>query len=230
MKDIKPIIAKNISELRAAAGLTQMELAEKLNYSDKAVSKWERAESIPDITVLTNIADLFGVPLDYLVRKNHGDIVPTMPNHEEEKEKLKSKKDEHRMKRNHGFITGMCIILVWLVAMTLFMILDLAIADRLTLLVFAYAVPVSMIVWLVFNSIWFNRRLNFLIISLLMWSVLGCVHLTLLPFGFNVWMMFILGVPGEIIILLWSMIKRKGDEDEDDDEESESMINIDSKK
>lgn len=222
MEDIKSIIAKNISELRASAGLTQMELAEKLNYSDKAVSKWERAESIPDITVLTNIADLFGVPLDYLVRKEHGEMVPA-PKKDEVKEKQITEKNEKRKKRNHGFITGMCVILVWLLAMTIYMILDLTIADRMTLLVFAYAVPVSMIVWLVFNSIWFNRRLNFLIVSLLMWSILGCVHLTLLPFGFNVWMMFILGVPGQIIIFLWSMIKSKSDE-----EDEESVINIDS--
>ncbi|MBE6616954.1 MAG: helix-turn-helix transcriptional regulator [Ruminococcaceae bacterium] len=229
MEDIKPIIAKNISELRTARGLTQMELAEKLNYSDKAVSKWERAESIPDITVLTNIADLFGVPLDYLVRIHEGAPSSAVPAKTDETEKRIISKNESRKKRNHGFITGMCIILVWLIAMTLYMILDLTIADRLTLLVFAYAVPVSMIVWLVFNSIWFNRRLNFLIISLLMWSLLACIHLTLLPFGFNVWMMFILGVPGQIIILLWSMIKKKGDEDDEDDGE-QSFINIDSEK
>ena len=62
MEDIKPIIAKNITALRQGAKLTQIELAERLNYSDKAVSKWERAESIPDITVLKTIADMFGDP------------------------------------------------------------------------------------------------------------------------------------------------------------------------
>ena len=71
MSEIKPIIAKNIASLRTSAGLTQLELAEKLNYSDKAVSKWERGESTPDVAVLTHIADLFGVPLDYLVREDH---------------------------------------------------------------------------------------------------------------------------------------------------------------
>ena len=71
MTDIKQIIAKNISALRQDKELTQIELAEKLNYSDKAVSKWERGESLPDIGVLTQIADLFEVPLDYLVRREH---------------------------------------------------------------------------------------------------------------------------------------------------------------
>ena len=71
MEDIKSIIAKNISELRQANNLTQLELAEKLNYSDKAVSKWERAESMPDISVLMDIATTFGVTLDYLVKEEH---------------------------------------------------------------------------------------------------------------------------------------------------------------
>lgn len=68
MEDIKSIVAKNITELRLLNNMTQMELAEKLNYSDKTISKWERAESSPDIAVLVDIADLFGVSLDYLVR------------------------------------------------------------------------------------------------------------------------------------------------------------------
>ena len=71
MEDFKPIIAKNITALRQSKKMTQIELAEKLNYSDKAISKWERGESIPDIGVLKTIADLFGVSLDYLLEEEH---------------------------------------------------------------------------------------------------------------------------------------------------------------
>ena len=67
MDEIKTIVARNISELRQANHMTQLDLAEKLNYSDKTISKWERAESTPDIAVLIEIARLFGVTLDYLV-------------------------------------------------------------------------------------------------------------------------------------------------------------------
>ena len=63
MEDIKSIVAENIASLRQAHGMTQLELAEKLNYSDKTISKWERAESSPDISVLAEMAALFGVPL-----------------------------------------------------------------------------------------------------------------------------------------------------------------------
>ena len=71
MEDLKPTIAKNIIELRKSMNLTQAELAQRMNYSDKAVSKWERAESVPDIAVLKEMADMFGVTVDYLLKPEH---------------------------------------------------------------------------------------------------------------------------------------------------------------
>lgn len=68
MEEVKNIVAKNIYELRKKNNMTQLELAEKLNYSDKTVSKWEKGENSPDITVLVEIANIFGVSLDYLVK------------------------------------------------------------------------------------------------------------------------------------------------------------------
>ena len=49
---VKKRIGANIAYYRRRAGLTQAGLAEKLNYSDKAVSKWERGDSIPDVLTL----------------------------------------------------------------------------------------------------------------------------------------------------------------------------------
>lgn len=197
MEDIKPIIAKNITALRQGAKLTQIELAERLNYSDKAVSKWERAESIPDVTVLKAIADMFQVPLDYLVREN-----PELPVVPEETEQAPSKK------RNHKVITALSILLVWFVAAVVFVILDIALPNtKLHYLAFAFAVPVSMIVWLVMNSIWFIRRHNYLIISLLMWTTLVSVVLTLTLVGHSVWKLMILGVFGQVIIATWSKMQ-----------------------
>ena len=197
MVDIKLTFAKNIADLRKDNGYTQLELAEKLNYSDKAISKWERGESIPDIAVLKEIADLFGVTLDYLVQEEHAKLP-------EFKQALR------RRIRNHGFITGISILLVWLAATVAFVVSDIVMGDtKLHWLSFVYAAPVSMIVWVVFNSIWFNRQRNFLIISLLMWSLLAAVFFSLLPFGQILWKLFVLGAPGQIIIFLWSRIKYK---------------------
>ncbi len=196
LENIKANVAKNITQLRLAKGMTQLELAETLNYSDKAVSKWERGDSIPDITVLTKIADMFGVTLDYLVRPH------------KEADDSGMKLSAAKQKKNRIFITGMCMLLVWLIATLCFVIATLLpVESSNSWLAFLYAVPATMIVWLVFNSVWFSRRLNFLIISMLMWSTLVSIHLSFLVAGFTpFWLVYLLGIPGQIIIFMWSGI------------------------
>ena len=199
MADMKLTIAKNITALRQANKLTQNELAEKLNYSDKAVSKWERGESTPDVTVLKTIADLFGVTLDDLVREEP--IAPQEP-------AVPLQSYRHR---NHKVITTLSILLVWLVGTICFVTVDTICPEvKAKWLSFAYGVPVSMIVWLVFNSIWFNRRRNYLIISLLMWSLLVCIFLTVTAAGYPLWKVFLLGIPGQFGIYAWSRFQRNG--------------------
>ena len=198
MDNIKQIVAKNVTDLRKGARLTQLELAEKLNYSDKAVSKWERGESLPDVATLKQIADLFQVTMDYLVTEDHSAAVHERVHY------------QGRELRNRKIITGISILLVWLAATTAFVIIDLVLGTSArNWIAFIYGVPVSMVVALVFNSLWFNPRFNFLIVSVLMWSLLACLHITLLLLGFNIWIIYILGIPGQAIILLWSGLKLK---------------------
>ena len=197
MPDIKKIVAANINALRQDKEMTQLDLAEKINYSDKAVSKWERGESLPDLSVLIEIANLFGVTLDYLVSENHSESSATAP--------------MGRKTKNRGFITGIAIILVWLVAALIFLILDsVPVKIPNHWMTFVYASPVTMVVWLIFNTIWFDRRRNFPIISFLMWLSLLTIFLTLFLFVKEpIWLIFLLGVPGQIIIIMWSRLKFK---------------------
>lgn len=199
MDDLRLIIAKNISSLRRAAEMTQFELAERLNYSDKAVSKWERGESVPDIAVLKNIADIFSVTVDYLLEEEHA--------------KKRFDKPQNRIRlANRGFITGMSVTLVWLVALLAFVTGDMFREQTLGYhwLVFLWAVPITFIVWLVLNSVWFNKRRNFLIISFLMWTSLTAIHISLLLLAdINIRFIYLLGIPGQIIVLFWSFIRSK---------------------
>lgn len=196
MDELKLIISENISTLRRNAEMTQADLAEKLNYTDKAVSKWERGESVPDISVLKDIADLYGVTVDYLLKSEH-----------EKAEPIPTQTKKRRLS-NRASITCMSILLVWLLATLAFVLVDvIPVESSAHWLAFVYAIPLSMIVWLVFNSIWFNRRRNFLIISLLMWTLLASLHLTLVPASINIWQIFVLGVPGQAIIILWSRLR-----------------------
>ena len=195
MDELKTIIAANIASLRKAREMTQFELAERLNYSDKAVSKWERGESIPDVAVLKQIADLFSVTVDYLLTDDHSD---------------KREQPGIISQRNRMYIMGLSILLVWFIATLVFVVMDLTPLNASGhWLTFIYALPVSAVVWLVFNSIWFSGKINWVIISLLMWSFLLCLYLTLTVFGSNLWLIFILGIPGQAIIYLWSGIRFK---------------------
>lgn len=199
MQELKLVIAKNIQRLRQEKGMTQLELAEKLNYSDKSVSKWERGESLPDIVVLKSIADLFEVTLDYLVEEEHtGRTV------------VKAEMKENISKRNYYIITGTSIFIVAIIAALIYVILAMIFpGTSYPWLCYVYAVPAGLIVWLVFNSIWFNPRKNFTIVSLLVWSLLAALYLTFSMMGFHIWPIFLIGIPAQIIIWMWSRLKNK---------------------
>lgn len=204
---LKAVIAANIAELRKKNGMTQQDLAAKLNYTDKAISKWERGESIPDVLVLKQIADMYGVTVDYLLTDVHEETKPAVP-----EEATDDTMKKRQSLRTRGFVTGMSVLLVWIAALVLFIVFDTASLDyRSNWMVFACAVPASFIVWLVMNSIWFNRRRNYLIISLLMWSILALIYIPVLLFADrNLWLIFSLGIPGQAIIIMWSRLKQSG--------------------
>ena len=197
MSDIKQIIAKNIYDLRVARGMTQLELAEKLHYSDKSISKWEKGDSLPEISTLVTVAEIFEVTLDYLIKDHSQDEKPA------ETKLIKNIKIQNR-----ALISGMGIFAVWLIATLIFFFIDeFTKTLKYSFLPFVFAVPVTLIVWLIFNSIWFNHRRNFLIVSLLMWASLTVLFVTFYIFGITIPKIFFLGIPGQIIIALWSRIK-----------------------
>lgn len=195
MDDLRYIIARNIVDLRKHHSITQAELAERLNYSDKAISKWERGESLPDIVVLKQVADLFEVEVDYLLTEDHTEY--------QTQKKLISK----RRRINHIMITLIAIVLVIGVALFAFINMSLIADIHRKWIVFVAAIPVICIVWLVFNSIWFDKKVNYLIISGLMWSTLATIFFIAMGYLQMAWLIFLLGIPGQVIIILWSRIK-----------------------
>ena len=194
LNELKQIIGKNIIELRKSNGMTQAELAEKINYSDKAVSKWECGDAMPDVGVLKQLADLLGVTVDYLLNENHEEQPPVQS-------------ESYARKKNKLIITFLSATLVWLIATLIFTIVNIcAPGTGYTGFVFIYAVPVTMIVFLVFNSLWGKQRRNFIIITALIWTSLASLYFVF--FEYNIWLVFTLGIPAQIIVLLWSRLKK----------------------
>ena len=68
MSDLKTIIARNIIELRRKNNMTQLELAEQLNYTDKAVSKWERDIAFPDTATIPKLAEILDISVEELMQ------------------------------------------------------------------------------------------------------------------------------------------------------------------
>lgn len=198
MKDVRQIIAENLTELRKVNKLTQLELAEKLNYSDKAISKWERGESLPDVEILCQIAELYGVSLDYLVTKDH------------EEATLEYKISKERANINKTIITWLSVFSAVLLVVLSYILVYTITKCNLWIL-FVWMVPLCSTILLIFNCIWGKRKYRYIILSVLMWSMLTGFALQFMKY--NIWLIYCLGAPGQVIILLISRLgnlKRKG--------------------
>ena len=192
--DIKDIIAENLLCFRTKANLTQAQLAELLNYSDKAVSKWERGESVPDIRVLMQIAGIYNITLDDLVsRPKEKEVKPVL--HKRKKQIL---------------ITLLSFALVWFIATGIFVILCYIPDLEYEYLSFVAAAVVSSIVLTVFSAVWGNRITNAITCSLIVWSLAATIFTFMYLFTEigNLWLLFIAACPFEVLIILWFVFRK----------------------
>lgn len=189
MENLNEVVSSNIVKYRKESGLTQLELAEKLNYSDKAVSKWERGDGLPDIDVLMRMSEIFGVTVNELCY-----IQP--------KQKRISKFRQHR----YFFIAALSGLLVWFIATIVFAFL-ITFAPQLShkWLCFIYAIPATGIVFLIFNCMWGKSIYNIIYTSIIVWGILLSICLSTIKY--NTYWLLIIGLPFEILIVLWFIFK-----------------------
>ncbi len=184
-KDLKEIVAQNIFYLRTVNHMTQYELGEHLNYSDKAISKWERADGIPDVYVLKNIADLFGVPVDYMLSE-----------HSEQDQKR-----ENKPVNNKGRALVMNIIMIAIMSIALFIFVIIAVScDKYIWQVFIYALPAIAIAGISCTGAWRKTIGLFMFISMFVWTSILTVYIALGEYA--TWMIFLLGIPIQVIVFL----------------------------
>jgi DNA-binding XRE family transcriptional regulator len=172
--------------------MTQSELAERINYSDKSISKWERAAGVPDIFVLKLLADLYGISVDDLLDEKTPESPPPVPN-----------------KNAPRFITFLLSAgIAWLTATVVFTGLKLfAPAPDKAWLAFIFAVPVSSIIAVVFSYLWWRILVRIASVSTLVWSLAACIHLTV-PMK-NIYLIYVIAAVVQILILLWFLLLRK---------------------
>ena len=193
MENVKEIIAKNLLELRKSRKYTQQDLAARLNYSDKAISRWEHADTLPDIETLCRICDLYGVKFEYLLQK-------------EQPANNKSLYVVKHGERNRIIITLLAVTIVWLLACTLFSYSETFGGKNLWIL-FIWAMPASGIILWVLNGLWGRKVFGIIIASFVSWTLILSLYLQFL--SYNIWLLFILGVPIQTLIILASFLKFK---------------------
>ena len=194
-KSLEQIVADNLVYYRKAAGLTQLEVAEKFNYSDKSISKWERAEGLPDILVLKALADFYDIRVDDFFR--------------EEKAKIKMTRKSRRW-----FIFGLSETLVWLVFGVFFSVFSIALPNVFAWwLLFVYAAAASAILAVVWAGIYHKRLYQLIATSCIVWFTITSIYLTALMVTLpnpnpNLWLLFLIGAPLEILAILWYFLRK----------------------
>lgn len=197
---LKRRIGGNIAACRKRCGMTQAELAEKLSYSDKAVSKWERGESIPDVLTMAALAELFGVTVDSLLADP--DALPEEATGLDEAMRAVAAKTLKR-KADKGSILMLSSLLVWGVALLIYVVLS-SIGLPNSWVAFFYAIPVNAIVLLSLRSAWRDFRWNRTLISFIIWGCILSLYITFRVFmRVSVWRLFLLGIPGQAAVWLW---------------------------
>ena len=194
LEELKLVAAGNLINLRTAAGLTQAELGAKLNYSDKSISKWERGEAIPDAYVLTQMAELFGVTVDYIL-SSHTDWEP-----------LKTPEDPKRdVVYSTSVIIAIAVLGVWTLALTAFVALWLGGMVRWKIFVAAF--PVSVLTLLVLLCIFKRTRYLKYVVALFVLSLFAAAYLLFI--NHNPWQIFLILVMAEVLVFLSFHVQKR---------------------
>ena len=193
MKDVKSIVAQNLTVLRKRKGITQAELAEKFNYSDKAVCRWEHGDTLPDINVLYAICEFYDITMNDLVDPD-----------------FSSREFEKPLKESTTYRVWLCVLLssaIWLLA-TVWFVSSMTVAPKPYWLAFIWAVPaccftVAKTLKNVFN--WVGRVIVF---SLFSWAAITGVYLHFfIRFGQHIWPIFLVGIPLQAFVIIWQKFK-----------------------
>lgn len=195
---IRQAISSNLVYYRKQCNLKQISVAEKIGYSDKAISKWERGESLPDIYVLYSLAELYEIEVEDLLS-----------------EKKKKPQATGSRKRNRFLVVLLSVGLTWLVATVAFVFLlwfgeKKEWFDIWFYMPYIYAIPVSFIICLIFNKIWGRRIFSFFLVSGIVWGIGLSLERSFCHYINWAWLFYIICVPFQVLTCLWYLIKRKG--------------------
>ena len=181
LEEIKNNFSQNLIKLRKSKNLTQAQLAEKLNYSDKAISKWEVGSVLPDVETLSHIADYFGLTVNDLIYKKKESIL-------------------RYITQNHLFTTLASIGLLWFLSTIVYFVISITTDLTKVWLTFIFTIPLTFVLLLVFSCLWFKKIWVYISLSGIFWGIIISIYLAII--NFSLWFLFVIGVAGQIFIFL----------------------------
>lgn len=185
MENVKEIVSHNLIRLRKEHGFTQAELAKQINYSDKAISRWETGDVAPDLETVYALSEVFGVPVSEIIERPAAGKASDRAAPSALGQKILSQ----------IFLT--CEI--WFILCVVFVYFRIT---RQTSIwqIFVWGVPATALL------LWFANRksqinlLLFVCATVFVWSFLACVYLLLL--AANPWYLFFIGLPLQGLLIV----------------------------
>ena len=192
---IKEIISRNIVNLRKEKGLTQIELADALHYSNKAISKWEKGDSLPDAETLYEIAKFFNVSIEYLFT-NHDEVILN----KEQANKIRKKEIIFYT----SLVTIVGLLVYSFIALIFSIIPQLSRNNIITILLLDGAGVIAII--LIIQICLKVKKYITLLLSLLIWNL--TIGLSLLFWEYSINYIYVIAILLQIIVIITPIFYR----------------------
>lgn len=183
MENLKEIVSKNIVKLRKENNLTQVELAKKINFSDKAVSRWEKGEVLPDIETLQSLSEAFGVSLSSLLENKEGSI----------------RKNFSRPTKQEILSQSFLICEIWVIISVIYAYFNIS-QGRNVWQLFIWGIPATALALIVQSRKLKNNLTNFIYGTIFVWTLITSLFIHMIQAC--PWYFFILGVPIQGLLIV----------------------------
>lgn len=194
VKGVKETVRENLIKLRKEHKFTQIELAERIGYSDKAISRWETGEVNPDIETLEKLAELYGIDITVFFSEYS-------PEHHRQEV---AKESQLGRKIAVWILMGVAL---WYIGIMAFIYSNTFLPDSTrSWIIFIWLVPLTFVLCAVMNRFFGNAVLGIVFASLVCWTLLAAIYLHFLKY--NLYLLFISGAPIQMAILLLDYMKR----------------------
>lgn len=192
MENLREIVSKNIVSLRKANNLTQIELAKRINYSDKAISRWEKGEVLPDLETIQALSEVFDVPISAILEK------------EQEGSKPKKIKQTKQQVLSQIFI----MFEIWTILSVAYAYFNITRGENIWQ-IFVWGIPATALIILLINHKRKSNISSFIYGTIFVWSFITCIFLHML--NSCPWYFFVLGVPiqGMLVVRFLFNYKQK---------------------